>query len=154
MPTVSRKRFIVPAAFVLALAITPAVTACSGNPIQNIVQNATGGTVDLGGKSMPKDFPSEVPVTTGEVIFGAGVGSDEGKIWNVTIKVSDDNALDQIDAQLTSAGFEAQSAGGSSANAKTALFTKDPYGVLVVVSKDDKNGVVANYTVTYTKPGS
>ena len=43
---------------------------------------------------------------------------------------------------------------GVIASAKTGLFTKDPYGVLVVVSKDDKNGVVANYTVTYTKAGS
>ena len=154
MPTMRRKRFIVPAALVLALCIAPVLTACGGNPIQNIVQNATGGKVDLGGKSLPKDFPSEVPLVKGDVIFGAGIGSDEGKIWNVTIKVSDLKAFDQIADQLKSAGFESHAAGDSSGDARTGLFTKDPHGVLVVVSTDNKNGVVANYTVTYTKPGS
>lgn len=154
MPTMPRKRFIVPAALVLALSITPVLTACGGNPIQNIVQNATGGKVDLGGKSLPKDFPSEVPLTKGDVIFGAGIGNDKGKIWNVTIKVSDVNELEAIKGQLKSAGFESQAAGDASGDATTGLFTKDPYGVLVVVSTDDKNGVIANYTVTYTKPGS
>jgi len=147
MPTVSR-RFLVPAAIVMALAITPALTACGGNPLQNIVENATGGKLDIGGTSMPKDFPSEVPVIQGEVIFGAGIGSDTEKVWNVTVKVDNADAITEISNQLTGAGFESNMDTSSSGDAQSAIFTKEPFGVLVVVTNDDKEGFIANYTVT------
>ena len=149
----TRKSFLVPAAIVLSLAITPMLTAC-GNPVQGIINNVTGGNVDLGGAQLPKDFPKEVPLASGAVIFGAGLGNDEGKVWNVTIKVADASALDGITKQLTDAGFTTDASGDASGDATTGVFNKDPYGVLVIVSKDDKNGFVANYTVTFTKPGS
>lgn len=149
----TRKAFIVPAAIVLSLTLAPMLTAC-GNPIQGLVNNVTGGQVDLGGAKLPSDFPKDVPLAKGDVIFGAGLGNADGKVWNVTIKVADANALDGITQQLTGAGFASQAAGDASGDTKTGFFTKDPYGVLVVVSKDDKNGFIANYTVTYKKPGS
>ncbi len=149
----TRKRYLVPAAIVLSLALAPVLTACS-NPIEGLVKQVTGGGVDLGGSSLPSDFPKEVPIASGKVIFGGGLGNAEGKIWNVTIQVSDGNALDGITAQLTAAGFESKAQGDATGDTKTGIFSKDPYGVLVVVSKDDKNGFIANYTVTYTKPGS
>jgi hypothetical protein len=129
------------------------LTAC-GNPIQGLVDQATGGQVDLGGTEVPKDFPKDVPLASGKVIFGGGFGNDDGKIWNVTIQVSDGNALDGIAAQLTGAGFESVGEGEATVDSTTGIFSKDPYGILVVVSKDDKDGFIANYTVTYTKPGS
>lgn len=150
----SRHRFLVPAAIVMALAIAPALTACGGNPLQNIVENATGGKVDLGGTDVPKDFPSEVPLTQGEVIFGASIGSDEEKIWNVTVKVSGVDVIDEIAAQLTSAGFEQQTLGGSSGEGKTGIYTMEPFTVLVVTAKDDKDGFIASYTVTKTSKSS
>lgn len=149
----TRKRFLVPAVIVMSLTFAPVLTACS-NPIEGLVKQVTGGDVDLGGSSLPKDFPKDVPVAPGKVIFGGGLGNDEGKIWNVTIQVSDANALEGISAQLTGAGFESKGESESTGDTKTGIFQKDPYGVLVVVSKDDKNGFIANYTVTYTKPGS
>jgi hypothetical protein len=147
------KRILVPAAIVMSLALAPVLTACA-NPLESLVNNVTGGQVDLGGVGVPADFPSDIPLAAGDVIFGAGIGGDEGKVWNVTIKVSSADALDAITAQMTAAGFDSQATGDTTVDAKGNVFTKEPYGVLVVVSKDDKDGFIANYTVTYTKPGS
>ncbi|MEO6942212.1 MAG: hypothetical protein ABI238_03825 [Terrimesophilobacter sp.] len=149
----TRSVFIVPAAIIFSLALAPMLTACS-NPIQGLVNQVTGGQVDLGGAKMPSDFPKSVPLATGDVIFGAGIGNAEGKVWNITIKVGSADVITAITDQLKSAGFASQASGDASGDTTTGLFTKDPYGVLVVVSKDDKNGFIANYTVTYTKPGS
>jgi hypothetical protein len=146
-----RKRITVPLAIVLALTITPALSGCFGNPIEGIIEGATGGDVDLGGKGLPEGFPSsEVPLIGGEIIFGAGIGAAEGHVWNVTIKVAGVDAIEQIKSELVGAGFTDNEAGigGSSADGATALFDNDKYGVLVVVSKDGDNGFVANYTVT------
>ncbi|MFZ2963975.1 MAG: hypothetical protein WA006_04740, partial [Rhodoglobus sp.] len=100
-----RKRITVPVAIVLALAVTPALSGCFGNPVEQIIEGATGGDVDLGGASVPDGFPGEVPLIQGEVVFGASIGNAEGRIWNVTIKVANAGALDQIVSQLEGAGF-------------------------------------------------
>lgn len=151
---ISRKGVTVPLAILIALAVTPALSGCFGNPVEQIIEGATGGDVDLGGKSVPDGFPSEVPLAQGEVLFGASLGNDEGHVWNVTIKVADAAAIDQIVAQLESAGFStaAEGFGGSTADGGTAIVENDRYGVLVVVSKDGENGFVANYTVTEKTP--
>lgn len=142
-----RKRTIL--AIALALAITPALSGCFGNPIEQIVEGATGGEVDLGGNSVPEGFPAEVPLIEGEVLFGASLGNEEGKVWNVTIKVAGAEAIDTIVAELEGAGFTAtEGFGGSTADGGTAVMDGAAYGVLVVVSKDGEQGFVANYTVT------
>jgi hypothetical protein len=142
----NRSRITVPLAIVLALLAGSALTACS---VQNIVHNVTGGNVDIPGKSVPKDFPSEVPLAKGEVLLGAAVGSKDGKVWNVTIKVAGASSLDEISQQLLAAGFTAdRTLGGSTADGGTAALKNGTYGVLVVVSKDGKDGWIANYTVT------
>lgn len=144
------QRLTVPVAIVLALAITPALSGCFGNPLEQIIEGATGGDVDLGGNSVPEGFPAEVPLIQGEILFGGSIGNDEGRIWNVTIKVAGAAALDEIVAQLEGAGFtaSAEGFGGSSEDGGTAILENATYGVLVVVSKDGDNGFVANYTVT------
>ncbi len=143
------KRFTVPLAIVLALVITPALSSCFGNPIEQIVEGATGGDVSLPGKSVPDDFPKDVPLVDGEVIFGLGIGNDDGKAWNVTIKVSGLDAADTIKSQLEGAGFAANEAGigGATEDGATLIYDNGTYNVLVVVSKDADNGFVANYTV-------
>lgn len=151
----NRKAVLVPVAIALALSLTPALTACSGNPIQGIIQNATGGQVDLGGTSLPKDFPADVPLVSGEVVSGVGFGNEDGKVWNVGVKVSGADAIAGIASQLKGAGFEMVSEQSATSEEGVAnIFTKEPYGLLVIVAKDDKGGFVANYTVTFTKPGS
>lgn len=145
------KRFTVPLAIALALAITPALSGCFGNPIEQIVEGATGGDVSLPGQSVPDDFPKgEVPLIDGEVVFGLGIGGAEGKGWNVTIKVSGLDAADAIKSELESAGFTANEAGigGTTDDGATLLYANEKYNVLVFVSKDTDNGFIASYTVT------
>lgn len=148
MTTLS-KRYSVPIAIVIALAITPALSGCFGNPIANIINGATGGHVELPGKSVPADFPKDVPLISGDVIYGLGLKSSDGQGWNVTIKVSDVNAFDTIKSELEGAGFTTNDTiGGTTSDGATGTFASDKYGVVVVVSKDGNNGFVANYTVT------
>lgn len=143
------KRFTAPLAIVLALALLPALSGCFGNPIEQIVEGATGGDVSLPGQSVPDDFPSDVPLVDGEVVFGLGVGSDEGKAWNVTVKVTGLDAADQIKSELEGAGFTANEAGigGSTEEGATLVYDNGTYNVLVVIGKDSENGFIASYTV-------
>jgi hypothetical protein len=127
----------------------PLMTGCS--LINNVVNSATGGNVPEGlgtGQSVPSDFPSEVPLIDGDVVFGLSLPGENGeKAWNVTINVPGPEAFESITTQLTDAGFEYQelSAGESGS---TGAFTKDPLSVLVVVAAGDGSQWTANYTVT------
>lgn len=137
-------------ALALALLITPSLAGCFGNPIESIIEGVTGGDVDLGGTSLPENYPaSEVPVIQGEILFGGSLGNDEGRVFNVTVRVDSASALDEIKSQLEAVGFTAEGEfGGSTADGGTFIATTDKWGVLVVVSKDGDNGFVASYTVT------
>jgi hypothetical protein len=140
-----RHRLVAAAAIALSLLAAPALAGCG--IVQGAIENATGGQVDLPGASVPKDFPSEVPLAKGQVIFGLSAGKDGEKVWNVTIKV-DAGAYAAIAEQLKGAGFELNEGSEAANNDNGGLFTSDKYGVLVVVSDDGSDGTVANYTVT------
>jgi len=133
----------------LLLVGTPSMTGCS--IVNNLVGSATGGNLPDGlggGQSVPSDFPSEVPLVDGEVVFGVSLPGDNGeKAWNVTINVSGADAFESITTQLTDAGFEYQglTEGESGSSGK---FTKDPLTVLVVVAAGNGSQWTANYTVT------
>ncbi len=145
----ARRRFVAPLAVALALVITPSLSGCFGNPIESIIEGATGGDVDLGGTSVPDGYPtSEVPLVAGEILFGGSIGNADGKIFNVTVKVSGPEALDQIKTQLEGAGFTSQADLGDTSAGGTYIASTDAWGVLVVVSEDGSNGWMANYTVT------
>lgn len=154
MKKLNGKSFVLPAVIVMSLAFAPMLTGCSGNPIQGIIKNATGGQVDVGGAEVPKDFPKEIPLVSGAVISGTSIGNNDGKVWNVAIKVSASSAVNDITTQLTGAGFTAVGTSTTSDTGSSSIFTKDPYGILVLIAKADGGGFVANYTVTYTKPSS
>ena len=142
----ARRRIVVPLAIVMALAVTPALSGCFGG-VEGIVKGVTGGNVDLGGKKVPDDFPSDVPLFKGDVVLGAGVGTGDKKIWNVTIKVPDANAYTTIKSELESAGFTGDFSNATDTGA-TGEFKNDKHGVLIVVVKGDSaSGWVANYTV-------
>lgn len=139
-----------PLAILLVLVAAPALAGCS---VQSIIENATGGQVDVGGKSVPKDFPAEIPLADGEVIYGGGIGTDDGKVWNVTIKVAGLDAFDGISTALTDAGFTAPTSGsGELDGGRGGAFENEKYGLLVVVAGDSKGGFAANYTVTTKSP--
>lgn len=148
MPT-KRQRLAASAAIALSLILTPALAGCGA--VEGIIENATGSQIDLGGQSVPADFPGHIPLASGDVIFGLSAGKDGQKVWNVTIKVSA-GAFDSISDQLTGAGFALAEGSKEANNGAGGLFTSDTHGVLVVVSEDGSNGHVANYTVsTVTK---
>ncbi|MGH1526239.1 hypothetical protein ACRAWC_20145 [Leifsonia sp. L25] len=135
----------VPVAALLLLGVAPALAGCS---FQTVVKDVTGGNVDLGGNKVPSDFPTSVPLYKGAVVFGASVGSGHGKVWNVTVKVKDAQAYQDIAKQLMDAGFDGQFGAQGPDGGGTGTFANADYGVLVVVSDAGNNGWVANYSVS------
>jgi hypothetical protein len=116
------------------------------------------GVGSFGSGKLPSDWPKDVPVASGDVLTGASIGnknSTDGEGWNATIKVKDASAYGSIKSQLEGAGFKVDEEPDSGDDqGGTGTFTKDPYAVLVVVTKtDDKTGWVANYTVTMATNG-
>ncbi|MEC5168613.1 hypothetical protein [Glaciihabitans sp. GrIS 2.15] len=138
------KRITVPIALALALLAGPALAGCS---VQNLVHDVTGGKVDVPGKSVPKDFPGEVPLSSGEVLSGAGVGDAKSKIWNVSVRAKGNTAIDEVLTTLTSAGFTCKTLTATTADGGALVGDKGKLNVAVVEIKDDK-GFVLNYTVT------
>lgn len=141
----SRSRTVL--ALAAAALLLPGLTGCTGNPLETLVEGATGGNVDLGGSSVPQGFPTEVPLYEGEVLYGIAVGDGAGKAFNVTVRVPDAAAADQIRTQLEGAGFTL--IGGSAPTSRSgAAYDGANWGAVVVVTEDGSNGWVANYTVT------
>ena len=138
------KRITVPIALAVGLLAGPALAGCS---VQNLVHDVTGGKVDVPGKSVPKDFPGEVPLSSGEVISGAGVGDAKSKIWNVSVRAKGSTAIDEVLTTLTSAGFNCKTLTATTADGGALVGDKGKLNVAVVEIKDDK-GFVLNYTVT------
>jgi len=133
------------AAIAIGLLAAPALAGCS---VQGIVKNATGGNVDIGGASVPSDFPKRIPLVDGTVVAGAGLGTGEDKVWNVTVRVSGQNPLPGIKDQLTGAGFAAEGdLDLSGEDGGTVFLSDDDYGVTVLAGKTDGAWSV-NYTVT------
>ncbi len=138
------KRITVPVALAIALLAGPALAGCS---VQNLVHDVTGGKVDVPGKSVPKDFPSDVPLASGEALSGAGVGDAKSKIWNVSVRAKGGTAIDEVLKTLTSAGFNCKTLTATTADGGALVGDKGNLNVAVVEIKDDK-GFVLNYTVT------
>lgn len=123
----------------------PALTGCAA--IEGIIEQQTGGDLDLGGNTVPADFPSEVPLADGTVINGSSITAPGGeKVWNVLMEVGDADAPSAIAAQLEGAGFVAPSTGGIGDTGGTLTYAKDDLVVSVVLAKVDA-GWTANYTV-------
>jgi len=151
--TITRRRRLplIALAGSLALAAPLMLSGCSllHLPGSNGGGISIPGVGSAGTGKLPSDFPtSDVPVISGDVVSGLSLGSGDKKAWNVTIKVSGVDSFDDIVAQLTGAGFTRDDAGGKTADGATGLFTKGDYNVAVLLSKDDKSGFIANYTVT------
>lgn len=140
-------------AIALSLAVTPALAGCSGNPLQTIVKKVTGGNVDIGSASLPDGFPTDVPLYTGKITYGASLGTTPDVVYNVTMKVKDAAALDEAKKLLEDAGFTIQAQGAATADGGTIIAESDKYGVLLVVAKD-ADGFIANYSVTPKQAGN
>ncbi len=140
----SPKRLTITIALAITLLAGPALSGCS---VQNLVHDVTGGTVDVPGKSVPKDFPAEVPLASGEVLSGAGVGDAKSKIWNVTVRASSTSAINGVLRTLTSGGFTCKTLTVTTADGGALVCDKGNLNVAVVEVTGDK-GFVLNYTVT------
>jgi hypothetical protein len=117
--------------------------------VQQIVGGATNGTVDVGGSSVPSDFPSDIPLADGTVVSGNRVGTGDGAVWNVTITVADPTLPSELTTLLTDAGFRSTSdIPGMPDTGGTAALTNDVYGVVLVVTDNSDATFSANYTVT------
>jgi hypothetical protein len=139
-------------ALATALAIAPALTGCSAR--EGIINEATGGEVNVSIGRLPDGWPAEVPVIEGDILGGGAANSDDGTPgWNVTITVDDESAFDAIASQLTDAGFEPVDAGqlDGGDNLTSGMFKNDSYGVIVAVTGAEGN-YVANYTVVEGDP--
>lgn len=142
-----KTRATIPIAVVMALAAAPLLTGCFGNPVHNIAKSASGGKVDVGGTSIPSDFPKSIPVYSGKVVSAAALGSGAKEIWNVSIQVPDPNALKDIQSALTKAGLTTQAEGNAGKVGASLIATGKTYSVAVLLAKDS-HGFIANYTVS------
>lgn len=122
----------------------PALTGCAA--IEGIIEQQTGGDVDLGGNTVPEDFPADVPLAEGEIVNGSAITGGEGKVWNVLINVSDPAAPETIAAQLEGAGFTSAGTGEVTDSGGTLTYMKDDLVVNVLLGKVG-SGWTANYTV-------
>jgi hypothetical protein len=152
--SIMRRRTAIPIAIVLAVSSVPLLTGCFGNPIQGVVNAATGGKVKLGGGgSLPSDFPSSVPVYKGKIDSAIGLGSGKKEIWNITVELSGSDQTSTIKDELTKAGFKVDASGTAGTDGGSIVANNKTYGVLVVTTKDSKGNWIANYTVS-TSPSS
>jgi hypothetical protein len=143
-----RRRVVAASALVLALAGMPMLAGCGANPVESIVKQATGGKVDVGGTTVPSDFPKRIPLEKGSVVSSVGIGSGTKKSWNVSIRVTGGDPSGAIRAALKKAGFRIEIDSGSVAADSGAFLADDAdYGVAIGVTKDGK-GYIVNYTVT------
>lgn len=146
--TVGTRRLATVALAVTLLAVPFALTGCS--MVEGAIESQTGGDVDLGGNTVPEDFPAEVPLAEGDVVIGSK-GTAEGgeQLWNVLINVADPEAPDSIAAQLEGAGFTSPGTGGVTEEGGTLQYLKDNLAVNVLLAKVG-DGWTANYTVVVT----
>lgn len=133
-----------------ALLATAPLTLTGCSMVEGIIEQQTGGNVDLGGASVPDDFPAEVPLADGEIVNGSAISNGDGTVWNVLINVADPAAPDSIAAQLEGAGFVAPDGiGGITDEGGTLTYAKDDLVVNVLLAKTG-DGWTANYTVAET----
>lgn len=155
----TRRLPVIVLATTLALTTPMMLSGCSLLHLPGSGGSSKGGGINIPGVGsigtgkLPNDFPSDVPVAKGDIVSGISAGSGDDQAWNVSVKVSSLDAFDDIEKQLTGAGFtEATDSPLKSDQGDVGTFTSDKYDVAVAVVKaDDKNGFVANYTVTKHK---
>jgi hypothetical protein len=140
-------RRVAAVALAAALLVAAPLTLSGCATIEGIIEQQTGGDVDLGGTTVPEDFPAAVPLAEGEIVNGSAISNGDGKVWNVLINVADPSAPDSIAAQLEGAGFVSpEGIGGLTGEGGTLTYAKDDLVVNVLLAKSG-DGWTANYTV-------
>jgi hypothetical protein len=134
----------------LTLGATPLLAACSPqqlvqDAVQNVVEDATGVDVDLNidGKTLPDDFPAEVPLISGEITLSGALGTGGDKVWTVAISASDLAAgYDEAKSKLLGAGYAADFDLAQDGT-YSGSFSNGSYYVLVTGANDGTNNLVS-----------
>jgi len=80
----------------------PSADDIVGGLVESGIESVTGSDIAVG--SLPKDFPSEVPVADGRIEVGFTVPVGDGRTgWSLTVQTDAD--AEAIAAQLEAAGF-------------------------------------------------
>jgi hypothetical protein len=144
-----KSRIAAPVLIALALLAGPALTGCSflQNPVEGIIEGATGGEVDLPSTELPDDFPTEVPLYDGEIANTIALGDGDAKVYSVSIRVPGINTMDEIVSDFEAAGFTSTISGNSGEGA-TAAFESDKWSAVVVIVAEGDTGYIAQYAVS------
>lgn len=150
MRVYTKKITTVTAAFALAIGATLSLSACFNNPIEGlvkggageIIKNATGADVDLGGTSIPQDFPAQVPVAEGEIEYGGSVTVDGSTIWTVRIKTNDPSVFSKVQSQLLASGWVE----GFVTDGESQMGSYEGHGYSLILNMDKTDGA---YGLTY-----
>jgi len=130
-----------------SLLIAPVLAGCSVNPIESAIEGVTGGNIDVGGTTIPDDFPAEVPLLDGEVVNAMAAGTAPEKIWTVTMKVTDASVLETIKTDMEAAGFSSGLGEAAVGGITGGMYSNETYSVLIVVAEEKDSGWMATYTV-------
>jgi hypothetical protein len=143
----ARARRLATVALAATLLVTAPLTLSGCSMVEGLIESQTGGDIDLGGSTVPEDFPAEVPLADGEIVNGSAISAAGGeKVWNVLINVADPSAPDSIAAQLEAAGFTSPGVGGVTEDGGTLQYVQGDLAVNVLLAKAG-DGWTANYTV-------
>ncbi len=155
---------VVAATFAIAVAAT--LTGCFSNPLdalgdkvsegiaeggaEKLVEDMTGGELDIEIGELPADFPSEVPLVSEKVLSSTTIDTGDGGKSTMVI-VSDDRELSEVADQVKSdfSGWEEIMWQEMAAEMYTGQYSNGAYGVLVgVMPGDDEQGTtVVSYSV-------
>ena len=95
--SISARRSLTGLAIASALVLAPMLTGCGA--LEGIIEQATGGEVDVSMGSLPEGWPADVPVADGEIIVGGKTTDEAGApVYNATIKVESESVFDEIEA--------------------------------------------------------
>lgn len=98
------------AAIVAGVAVTMTLTGCGSSPAddaaeaiaeggaEELVEDVTGGEVDVDYESVPDDFPSEVPLVATEVIQSLTTEDEQSTMFSLTLAY--DGSVDDLAAVI------------------------------------------------------
>ncbi|GAA1056716.1 hypothetical protein GCM10017608_20870 [Agromyces luteolus] len=144
MPLFSRRARAV--AVVASLAAATLLSGCTGTVqdlvergVEDTVEDATGGRVELSGE-LPADFPASVPIIDGSIELAGGAASSDG--WVVVLTSEAADPLGDARAEVEGAGFREDST-LAQASAAGTVYTDGEF--LVILAGE---GGTVTYTVT------
>lgn len=143
-----------PLALLSAAALGAALLAGCASPlslpigpggIEDIIEQETGGQVDLGGNaSLPADWPSELPLPDGDLI--AVIAADGTHA--LTYRIANEAVAERLVADLEAIGF-VETAGADLGELVTKSLARDAWTVTVGWVLGDE--IALNYTSTVSR---